>query len=60
MSAVPTSAATDLVNIEIDGVAPVAKAETKQEAPRKDWRHWQGRIRTLDARWWPALSSASR
>ena len=41
--------------VEIDGVAPPAKVETPEEAPRQwqDWQQWQGRIRTLDSRWWP-------
>lgn len=41
--------------VEIDGFAPVVKAESQHETPRQrqDWQHWQGRIRTLDSRWWP-------
>jgi len=43
--------------VEIDGVAPVAKSESYQEAPPRqqwqDWQQWQGQIRRLDSRWWP-------
>ncbi|GAA5116013.1 hypothetical protein JIN84_19670 [Luteolibacter yonseiensis] len=43
--------------VEIDGVAPVAKSETRDEAPPRqqwqDWQQWQGQIRKLDGRWWP-------
>ena len=40
--------------VEIDGIAPVsAPAQEDQEASGPDWQKWQGRIRRLDARWWP-------
>ena len=40
--------------LEIDGAAPPAKTETGGESqPRQPWENWQGRIRQLDARWWP-------
>ncbi len=44
--------------LEIDGVAPVAKAPAADENPQsggdwQDWRKWQGRVRRLDGRWWP-------
>lgn len=40
--------------VEIDGVAPaVAREDRAEEAPRHDWRQWQGRVSRLDARWWP-------
>jgi hypothetical protein len=41
--------------VEIDGAAPVVKVEPREEAPPQwqDWQQWQGRIRTLDGRWWP-------
>lgn len=41
--------------VEIDGAAPPVKVEPREEAPRQrpDWQNWQGRVRTLDARWWP-------
>ncbi len=41
--------------VEIDGAAPPAKVEASEEAPRqrREWQQWQGRIRTLDSRWWP-------
>jgi hypothetical protein len=40
--------------VEIDGVAPVVATEPGP-VPRasRDWRHWQGRVRRLDSRWWP-------
>lgn len=44
--------------VEIDGTAPPMKPESRDEPPRQgqhwqQWQHWQGRIRTLDSRWWP-------
>ncbi|HEX7261007.1 MAG TPA: hypothetical protein VF258_04275 [Luteolibacter sp.] len=43
--------------VEIDGTAPPAKIEPQEESPPQrqwqDWQNWQGRIRTLDSRWWP-------
>lgn len=43
--------------VEIDGVAPPAKFESRHETPPprqwQDWQQWQGRIRKLDSRWWP-------
>lgn len=40
--------------VEIDGVTPVVTREdSAEEAPRQDWRQWQGRVSRLDARWWP-------
>lgn len=40
--------------VEIDGVTPVVTREDRaEEAPRQDWRQWQGRVSRLDARWWP-------
>jgi len=41
--------------VEIDGAAPPAKVESQEQAPRQwhAWHQWQGRVRTLDARWWP-------
>jgi hypothetical protein len=42
--------------VEIDGVAVVPRP-VKGDAPdmrgRIDWTAWQGRVRRLDARWWP-------
>ena len=35
--------------VEIDGVAPT----THGAPPAPTAQNWQGRIRTLDARWWP-------
>lgn len=42
--------------VEIDGVAPLARAAQREDFPERQqppWQNWQGRIRTLDARWWP-------
>jgi hypothetical protein len=40
--------------VEIDGVAPVVGNEPEPvNGERRDWRHWQGRVRRLDSRWWP-------
>jgi hypothetical protein len=42
--------------VEIDGVAVVprpVKGETPNTRGRIDWTAWQGRVRRLDARWWP-------
>jgi hypothetical protein len=44
--------------VEIDGLAPLAPqaraAETSQaRGDWQDWRQWQGKVRTLDSRWWP-------
>ena len=42
--------------VEIDGVAvesrPV-RGETQSKSRRIDWTVWQGRVKSLDARWWP-------
>jgi len=37
--------------VEIDGAVPPAKVEAREEIPAD--QSWQGRIRMLDARWWP-------
>jgi len=52
------SQAIEVEVVEIDGIAPVAKFDSQQEAPQprpswQDWQNWQGRIRKLDSRWWP-------
>ncbi|MFT3991759.1 MAG: DUF3153 domain-containing protein [Luteolibacter sp.] len=48
--------------VEIDGVSPAASRqasedrETRSDSARGDWQQWQswpGKIKTLDARWWP-------
>lgn len=43
--------------VEIDGVAPVPSTAEKEKQPKPsapfDWQKWYGRIRKLDARWWP-------
>jgi hypothetical protein len=43
--------------VEIDGAAPPARVERREEVPPtrqgQDWRQWQGRVRRLDSRWWP-------
>ena len=46
--------------VEIDGAAPPARYESRDEPQPQsrpqwqDWQQqWQGRVRTLDSRWWP-------
>lgn len=55
--------------VEIDGAAPIvaqsrpradtdmnfddAASPTSQGFRGRDWQQWQGRVRTLDSRWWP-------
>lgn len=43
--------------LEIDGLAPTTP-QVQADEPRvsgdwQDWRQWQGKVRTLDSRWWP-------
>ena len=53
----PTTIEVEVV--EIDGVAPLVPQvrAAADEAPEQDgpssWRGWQGRLATLDSRWWP-------
>jgi hypothetical protein len=43
--------------VAIDGATPPARTAAWEDAPPRrsgnDWQHWQGRVRQLDARWWP-------
>lgn len=55
--------------VEIDGATPIVAhsrprtdtgmdfedeaSPTSQGFRGRDWQQWQGRIRTLDSRWWP-------
>jgi len=42
--------------VEIDGIAVEPKPvrqESGKAAPWVRWDAWQGRVRSLDARWWP-------
>jgi hypothetical protein len=43
--------------VEIDGVSPVPPQASVGDPPRQstwqDWHQWQGKLRTLDSRWWP-------
>ena len=41
--------------VEIDGITPPAAVERRADEapPRPQWQQWQGRVRTLDSRWWP-------
>lgn len=40
--------------VEIDGAVPPVKVETREETPAgQPWQDWQGRVRSLDGRWWP-------
>ena len=42
--------------VEIDGIAvesrPV-RGEASNKRGRVDWTQWQGRVKRIDARWWP-------
>lgn len=41
--------------VEIDGVSvePRPMREETGNGKQVDWRTWQGRVKRLDARWWP-------
>lgn len=40
--------------VEVDGITQPTRFETADEPrPQQDWRQWQGRVKTLDSRWWP-------
>jgi hypothetical protein len=40
--------------LEIDGQAPpTASPAPEPKPPQAAWQTWQGRVRRLDARWWP-------
>lgn len=43
--------------VEIDEATPPARTADRDESPPgqtgNDWQQWQGRVRQLDARWWP-------
>lgn len=45
--------------VEIDGVVPAAVPPHQQETGGNsrrnwgEWQNWQGRVRTLNMRWWP-------
>ena len=40
--------------VEVDGIVQSSRSKPEEEArPQQDWRQWQGRVRTLDSRWWP-------
>lgn len=39
--------------LEVDGAAPQRPAPAPEPTPEAPWRSWQGRVRKLDARWWP-------
>jgi uncharacterized membrane protein YgcG len=40
--------------LEIDGQTPPATSPVPEPEPRQPaWQAWQGRVRQLDARWWP-------
>lgn len=47
------SQAIEVEVVEVDGVSTPAKVGPSADAGRQDWRQWQGRVRTLDSRWWP-------
>jgi hypothetical protein len=40
--------------LEIDGQTPPQSSPVPEpEAQQAPWQTWQGRVRRLDARWWP-------
>jgi hypothetical protein len=44
--------------VEIDGHAPATPTSATRQAPEPTpppppWQAWQGRVKRLDARWWP-------
>lgn len=45
--------------VEIDGRTPVLPQPAREDTPPsrdrgwQDWSAWQGKVRRLDARWWP-------
>ncbi len=43
--------------VEVENTLPGARTEAARDVPtasqRREWRHWQGRVRRIDARWWP-------
>ena len=40
--------------VEVQNTLPATDRDAAREAPpRSEWRHWQGRMRRIDARWWP-------
>lgn len=40
--------------VEVDGIIQPTRSDPANDArPQQDWRQWQGRVRTLDSRWWP-------
>lgn len=43
--------------VAIDGATPPARTAGRDDSspgrPGNDWQQWQGRVRQLDARWWP-------
>ncbi len=48
------SPAIEVEVVEIDGAVPTATFAGAEASPvRPAWQDWQGRVRTLDRRWWP-------
>lgn len=40
--------------VEVDGIIQPSRSKPVDEThAQQDWRQWQGRVRTLDSRWWP-------
>lgn len=40
--------------LEVDGAAPAPRpVPVPDPGPQRSWQTWQGRVRKLDARWWP-------
>lgn len=55
----PETTEIEVEVLEIDGVAPAVVQAARHDAyppshgAWQDWRHWHGRVRKLDSRWWP-------
>ncbi|MES2661003.1 MAG: hypothetical protein V4689_20425 [Verrucomicrobiota bacterium] len=49
------SQAIEVEVVEVDGITPPARFEPREESgpQQPPWQQWQGRVRTLDSRWWP-------
>ncbi|MFT4175561.1 MAG: hypothetical protein QM627_02810 [Luteolibacter sp.] len=59
----PSASSQDAIEVEvveIDGVAPSSSRMPEEENTRAEsrsewgqWQTWSGKVKTLDARWWP-------
>ena len=43
--------------VEVENTLAGARREAARDVPSasqgREWRHWQSRVRRIDARWWP-------